>query len=142
MSTIVAGETYILLSRLETALLRWQLFREHVAILEATVERTLFRIYDNLDALLHRIRNEADALEKRRQGVGCVYVVFGKSGTVTVYHTEYEQMGDNIEWQEGVGLKLMTIEEFEQVVFLLQRDVIGGDWTAAVTLLNMNRTIW
>jgi hypothetical protein len=36
----------------------------------------------------------------------------------------------------------MTIEEFEQVVFLLQRDVISGDWTAAVTLLNMNRTTW
>ena len=141
MSTIVARETYALLLRLETALLRWQLFREHVAILEATVERTLFSICDNLDALLHRIRNEADALEKRRQGEGCAYVVFGKGGIVSVFDVKYKKMVDDIEWQKRVGLKLMTIEEFEKAVLLLQLDVIGGDWMAAVTLLNMNRTI-
>lgn len=127
--------------RLETTLLRWQLFREHVAILETTLKQTLFGIYDNLDAFLHRIRNEADALERRRQGEGCVYVVFGKSGIVSVFDVTYKKMVDDIEWQKRVGLKLMTIEEFEKVVLLLQLDVIGGDWMAAVTLLNTNRTI-
>ena len=142
MSGLLAQAVSLLILRLELAAERCRLARELLPGLELAVREGSLQICRNLDVFLERIKSKAASLDSMFQSYGSyrfACVLLSRDMTVRVIDIKCKEMLDNIQWQKEAGLKLITVEDFEFTIRMMQAGVIRGDWSRAVAWLNRNR---
>ena len=109
-------------------------------VLDVGLREGLLAINSNLEAFLVRVREDAETMSlfKRTPGHACVAI--SRNMTVSVFWLDLksEALLHNTRLQERAGLKLMTVDDFQIVVCLAQKDVLQGNWLTAVDWLNIN----